>query len=354
MKKLIYGMLAMGIMALAFACQKDTATTDATDMMNAIANSSDKQAVTVAQLPTDVREYVALSFTPVEIEAAWRVRGMGYEVELEDGQDLYFRENGRCMGTGRNGGIFRCMRGDTVDMSELPQAAADYVTANYDGLSIQTVVHKTHHQHEGWAVELSDGTILLFNADGVFFNLCGDFDGDGDGHGDGDGDGHGGHHGGHGDGDHGGNGGNGGGPDGPHGGCAAGDTIDVADLPQTATDYITANYASENITVVVVKPSGKFGVELESGTVLLFTADGVFIKVCDGQPDGGPHHHHCNAPITLTDLPQAAQDYIAANYAGETVDRGCVKNNGNYIVKLSGGPKILFDADGTVLFDSGN
>ncbi|MBK9016152.1 MAG: PepSY-like domain-containing protein [Saprospiraceae bacterium] len=304
-------------------------------MMNAIANSSDKQAVTVAQLPTDVREYVALSFTPVEIEAAWRVRGMGYEVELEDGQDLYFRENGRCMGAGRNGGVFRCMRGDTVEVTELPQAATDYITATYDA-TIDIVVYKAHGDRTGYAVELTESTILLFNGVGEFVHICGEFDGDGPG-------GHGGHH-----------GGGPNGPNGPSGGCAAGDTIDAADLPLLASEYITTNYSSENITVVVVKPSGKFGVELESGTVLLFTADGIFIKVCDGQPNGGPHHHHCNLQITFDDLPTVAKEYITTNYAGETVERGCMKNNGNYIVRLSNDVVILFDPNGAVLFDSGN
>lgn len=338
MKKLIFGMLALGIMALAFACQKETTTDSATDLINAIASSSDKQAVSVAELPTEVQQFVALSFTPVEIEAAWHVRGKGYEVELEDGQDLYFRDNGDCMGASRGGGVFRCMRGDTVDVSELPQAAADYIATEYPDLSIQVVVHKTHHDREGWAVELSDGTIVLFNAEGGFFHLCGEFDNPGGGHG-----GHGGHGGGHGD-----------GPNGPQGGCAAGDTIEVADLPSVAADYITANYGGESIVVVVVKPSGKFGVELSNGTVLLFDADGNFIKECDGQPNGGPHHHHCETAVTFDDLPTAAQEYITDNYAGETVERGCQKHNGNFIVRLSNDVKILFDADGNMLFDSGN
>lgn len=353
MKNFIYGLLAMSIMGIAFACQKDDSTSNATsaELMTSIANSSSKEAVLVSTLPTSVREYVALSFTPLQIESAWHAKGLGYQVELEDGQDLYFRDNGGCMGTGQSEGTFRCMGGDTVDVSTLPQAAADYVAANYPDLTIQTVVSKTHGDHTGYAVELSDGTILLFKGDGTFFNLCGDFDGNGDGHGD-DG-GQGGHHGGggpHGDGPHGGNGPGGG----PHGGCAAGDTIATADLPQAAADYVAANYAGETINVVVVKPSGKFGVELSSGVVLLFEADGTFIKVCDGQPVGGPNHHHCNSDITLADLPQAAQDYIATTYPSETLERGCLKNNGNYIVKLSNDVKILFDADGNVIFDSGN
>jgi Putative beta-lactamase-inhibitor-like, PepSY-like len=338
--------LAMGIMALAFACQKET--TDATtDLINAIASSGSKEAVSVADLPAKVQEYVALSFTPVEIEAAWHVRSKGYEVELEDGQDLYFRDNGECMGTSRGGGggVFRCMRGDTVDVSELPQTAVTYVTETYPTLTIQTVVFKQHDNRTGYAIELNDVTILLFNAEGEFINLCGEFlggDGDGNGHGGGHG---GGHHGNHG-GDH--------GPNGPQGGCIAGDTIEVASLPPAVTQYVSDNFGGQTITVAVLKPSGKFGIELSNGTVLLFAADGDFIKVCDGQPDR-PHHHHCDTAISdLTDLPQAAQDYIATNYPGETVKRGCQKNNGNYIVKLSNDVKILFDADGNMLFDSGN
>ncbi|MBI1224775.1 MAG: hypothetical protein GC192_06025 [Bacteroidetes bacterium] len=355
MKNLIYGVLTMSIIALAFACKKDATTssiTDSTQLMTSIANSSNKQAVTVAQLPTSVREYVALSFTPIEIDAAWHVTSMGYEVELEDGQNLYFRENGGCMGTGLGGGggVFRCMHGDTVDVSELPQAAVDYIAANYAGTDIVTVVYKQHGDRAGYAVELSDGNILLFNGTGDFFSLCGDFDGDGDGHGDGPGNGGGpGHHDPHGDGPH----GNGDGPHGTDGGCAAGDTIATADLPQVIADYISSNYAGETITVVVVKPSGKFGVELSSSTVLLFTADGTFIKECDGQPADGPHQNHCNTPISLTDLPQAAQDYISTNYADAILERGCLKNNGNYIVRLSNHVVILFAADGTVIFDSG-
>lgn len=348
MKNLIYGMLALSIMGIALACQKDsTSTASSTELMAAIANSTNKESVMVSSLPTSIREYVALSFSPMDIETAWHAKNLGYQVELEDGQNLYFRENGGCMGTGDRSVIFRCMHGDTVDVSELPQAALDYITANYAGIDIETVVQKTRGDRTGYAVELVDGTILLFRGQGAFVTLCGDFDGDGDGHGDGPG--HGGH--GHGDGPHG-----GGGPDGgPHGGCAAGDTIETEDLPALAQQFINDTYSGVDITVVVVKPSGKYGVELANGIVLLFNADGTFIKECDGQPDGGPHHHHCNAPVTdLSDLPQPAQDYITDTYPGETIARGCVKNNGNYIVKLSGGAKILFDADGNVLFDSGN
>ncbi len=332
MKNLIYGLLAMGVVAFAFACQKETNTDNVADLMNQIANSSDKELKAVSQLPNELKDYVAFSFTPLEIEAAWHVRGKGYEVELEDGQNLYFRENGRCIGAGRGGGggVFRCMRGEVVDVSELPQAALEYIADKYDS-PIETVVLKQHGDRTGYAVKLADGTILLFNGAGDFFHVCGEFDGGG----------HGGHH--------------GDGPHGPHGGCMAGDDVGVDNLPQLAAEYIATSYADQTIASVVVKPTGKFGVELSGGVILLFTPNGVFIKECDGQPTDGPHHHHCNTPITaLSELPQAAQDYVATNYADATLVRGCVKNNGNYIIKLSNDVKILFAADGTVIFDSGN
>ncbi len=330
MKNIIFGVLALGIMGGFFACQKDTSTLAESDLISQIATSSSKEAVSTNELPSAVTAYVDMSFTPVQIESAWKVRGMGYEVELEDGQDLYFRENGNCIGRGdedRGRPGFRCMHGDSIDIASLPQSISDYITANYPNESIVRAVTKPNG---GYAVKLSDDTVLLFNADGEFFDECGDRPGGG----------------------HGGHGGHGGGQGGPNGGCALGDTIDIASLPTTVTDFVTANYTGETVTVAVVKPSGKFGVELSNGTVLLFTADGTFIRECDGTPVG-PHHPHGQA-IDPSALPQAALDYVAANYPAATIERAAVFNNGFYGVRLSDGTHILFDADGNVIFDSGN
>ena len=348
MRKLIFGVLALSIMGLFFACQKDSQLTTTSDLMNSIASASNKQTVAVSQLPVEVRDYVDMNFTPIDIEAAWHAKNLGYEVELEDGQDLYFRDNGDCLGFGFGHGLFRCMKGDTVTVDDLPADAVNYIGTAYAGLTIEIVVAKPMG---GFAVELSDGTILLFNAAGEYFKLCGEHDGDGDGPHSG---GHGPHGGGGGHHQFGGGPGGHGGPNGPSGGCIAGDTIEVTDLPTLAQSYIAANYAGIDIVVVVVKGSGKFGVEFANGVVALFNEDGEFIKECDGTPPGGPGHHDCENTITLTDLPTAAQDYIAAEYPDVEFKKGCLKFNGNFIVKLTNDVKILFDPDGNVLFDSGN
>ena len=157
-----------------------------------------------------------------------------------------------------------CMRGDTVDVSELPQAAADQIATDYPNATIQTVVKK--HHGKAYAVELSDGTILIFKADGSLIGTCDTLSS--------------GPH--HGPGDH------------PYdGGCLGGDTLTVADLPQAAVDYVAANYPNETIQTVVSKFDGKaFAVELSDGTVLIFKADGTFVGTCPGGPGNGPGGGH--------------------------------------------------------------
>lgn len=217
-----------------------------------------------------------------------------------------------------------CMRGDTVDVSALPQAAADQIAADYPNATIQTVVEK--HDGKAYAVELSDGTILIFKADGTLIGTCDDL------------------------------------PFGPHhgpghpfdGGCLGGDTVTVADLAQTAVDYIAANYPNATIQTVVSKFDGKaFAVELSDGTVLVFKADGTFVGTCPGGPGNGPGHPFdggCLGGDTLTvaDLPQAAVDYVAATYPNATIQTVVSKFDGKaFAVELSDGTVLIFKADGT-------
>lgn len=49
-------------------------------------------------------------------------------------------------------------------------------------------------------------------------------------------------------------------------------------LLQSIRDYVASNYASSRIVKVEVKHSGKYEVELNNGTELLFSHDGKFVK----------------------------------------------------------------------------
>ncbi len=74
-----------------------------------------------------------------------------------------------------------------------------------------------------------------------------------------------------------------------------------------------------------------------------------------GHPPHGPHGPGgaCTAAtelITVADLPQAAQDWLAANQAGATIESVVKRTKPDcsvyYKVKIEGGGVIRFDADG--------
>jgi hypothetical protein len=225
-----------------------------------------------------------------------------------------------------------CMRGDTLDVASLPQAITDYLTANYPTATVVTAVSK--RDGRAFAVELSDGTILIFRGNGDLLGECGNLPT-------------------HPGGPHG-----PGGPGNPDGGCLSGDTLTIADLPAGVTDYVSANYANTTIQTVVSKRNGlAFAVGLSDGTVLIFKADGTFVGTCPGQsgPGGpgngpGPNPGGCMRGDTLaiTDLPAGVTDYVAANYANTTIQTVVSKRQGlAFAVELSDGTVLIFKADGT-------
>lgn len=224
------------------------------------------------------------------------------------------------MGGDKHGGK-SCMKGDTISSDSLPQAALDYIADNYPNETIEVVVER----HHGYGVELSDGTTLLFNDEGEFRKECNTSGGNG--------------------------GGNNGG--GKKKGCMKGDTISVDSLPQIVLDYVADNYPNETIETVVVRGNGYYGAELSDGTTLIFDADGNFVKECNSKGNGGGNGHG-GGLISVDDLPAFVTDYIAENYPDEEVDKAYQKGSGEYFIKLSDGTKLVFDADGNLLYDSGN
>jgi hypothetical protein len=358
MKKVVIGILLASFVGL-WACQKDILNDSTLGLLETIANDTSSDPVGTTDLPNSIVSYVNENYSPLEIEMVFMSDDNGYHVILEDGQELFFNMNGDFLGDGNegqgNGGnhggghmgngphsngnpgagcAANCIAGDTLDTAELPQAVLDYVAENYAGLSINVAVLKPSGK---FGVELSDGTVLLFDEDGSFIKVC---EGDEGMHG-------GGHHG---MGNHGGN--HGPGQGGETNMCTFGDTLTLADLPQSATDYVAENYPGESIEVVVAKPNGDFAVELSSGTVLIFDEDGTFEHECGNHGGHGPGWG--GTEITASELPAAAITYIESNYPGETVVLAILTFHEKYFVELSNEVKIIFDTDGNVIFDSGN
>lgn len=263
MKRILFGLLLAGLVSF-YACEQESLLLQSDELIEQIAASAQKTDVTGA-LPAGIVSYLETNYAPLSVENAWKVRNMGYEVMMENNSFLYFNQNQECLGGGGGPGGFGgphpphprgCMRGDTIDVALLPAAILDHVTANYPDETIAVAVQKLSGKY---AIELSDGTMMIFDEEGVFITLCGECAG---------------------------------GPPPPHPGCMAGVAVDPGDLLPAILDFITITYPDLTIQAAVVKPLGAFAVELSDGTVLLFNPEGVFFRECGNctPPQGGGHH----------------------------------------------------------------
>lgn len=337
-KHLTLGMLALGIAVAFIACEKDGLfSQEELDLIEQIAATDDKTTIDSERLPAEVTTYVTSNYAPFLVEYAFLARGLGYELEIEDGRNAYFREDGSFLGDSESlrnrrghrphrphrgprpwhADGARCLRGTDLTLDDLPQGAQDQVAEQFPDAEIVTVVGK---RAGIFGIELSDGTILIYHEETDTLRECGGDD------------------------------------DGPHPGhftrgCMRGDTIDLGELPQTAQDYVTENYPDLTIEVVVVKPRGAFGVELSDGTKLLFNEAGEYLTECGVRPgvfcSGGE-------AVAIEDLPDAITSYVEENHPDTTIERAAIKFNGKYFLHLSDGTRLIFDADGTIIYDSSN
>lgn len=160
-------------------------------------------------------------------------------------------------------------------------------------------------------------------------------------------------------------------------------TVDVSSLPAAITSYVSTNYAGATIKGAEKDGSGSYAVLISQSSkikLLLFKADGTFVKELDGKsghmrgdsthhamPGDSAHHHmagdttHRPKPgaggIGLTDvatssLPAAVTSYISTNYAGSTIDKaGQEKKSGDYVILVTTSASkrvvLLFGSDGT-------
>jgi hypothetical protein len=182
-------------------------------------------------------------------------------------------------------------------------------------------------------------------------------------------------------------------------------TVDAASLPAAITTYISTNYAGATIKEALKGPEGNYAVAVTVNSevkLLLFKADGTFVKEVAGRPGRTPgdsvrhhapgdslHHHapgdsahhpkpvtgdsaHHPKPVTgdsahhprpagggpasttiaTSSLPAAITTYINTNYAGATINRaGQDKKTGDYVVLITTTDNkrigLLFGSDGT-------
>lgn len=123
-------------------------------------------------------------------------------------------------------------------------------------------------------------------------------------------------------------------------------TVDITNLPEAISSYITANYTGATVNSAKLSSSGKYLVKItkeDSTTAVLgFESNGSFIS--EVTPKG-----HCNfTVIDVATLSETIITYISTNYPGSTITSAKTSDSGNYYVTVN-----LADATITVLkFDS--
>ncbi len=235
MKNLVIACIAFLGINLLTACQDDNnAVENDALLIQEIANSTEKTNVEPEDLPRTVTEYTESTYFEAFVESAAYVSEKGYEITLTNEDVLYCDRDGNPLHA-----RFRphrpgpCGHGGQVEISELPDAIADYVTENYPDAEIK----KAKQKGEKYIVAITGHILLIFESDGTFideapiFRLC------------------------------------------------RGERIALEDLADEITNYITENYPDAEIKIAF-RARGKImvGIMTDDGRKLLvFDLDGNFL-----------------------------------------------------------------------------
>lgn len=306
MKRSFLGIIFLMVTVLFTACNT-AQNIDPNQAAATTANVGNTNAIDPSQLPAAVKTAITQDFAGQTVTQASKTTGSDdthmYNVTMSNQAKASYNKTGQ-----------RCT---TLDIAQLPQAITDYVAKNYAGTSIVEAIQVPNIAGNTYTlVVLSTDQVLTFDAANNFLGTL-----DGDDLDDDDDDDH----------------------------CIE-DSIAVSALPQAVRDYVVANYAGQTITEAYKKTlqdgSILYLTELSNGVELIFDANGKFIEEHKDDDDNDGTSQN----ITVTDLPQAAQDYLKTNYANNTVVEAEKETSAtgvvSYEVELNDGTEVVFDATG--------
>ena len=205
-----------------------------------IVNAS-KITVDFEELPTNAQTELNENYFETFVEEASLAEGLGYEVLLSSGENVYFDTEGDLLKPERKRG--KKGKGDcnSIDTTELLQLIKDYVATNYPDESIK----RAKEDKDGnFIVGLTGHVFLLFDSEGAFVEI---------------------HEFAH---------------------RKHGEKVEIEDLPTAITDYITANYEGATIKVAFSQDDeyrvGIINNENER-VLVIFDSEGSFVeeKTCN-------------------------------------------------------------------------
>lgn len=248
MKNLIFFLAAIICLSfLATSCNKESSVSEDMELIEQIVSSENRTTIEVDELPTVTKTTIDDQYFETYIESAIAARGLGFEVELGNGETIYFSERGEGLVSRRgfrhgHGPCGMGHRGTRVELTDLPTSITDYITANYPDAETKRAKTNDNNGNYFVLIKTDDGRVVLkFDADGNFIEEVSCI----------------------------------------HHGCGGITPIDIADLPTTITDYITTNYPDADIQKAGQKTNSEnYGVVLNidgNRVIVVFDSDGNFL-----------------------------------------------------------------------------
>lgn len=241
MKNLKFLSLILFTLLLTVACSSDDdGGAEPNVDLNLTASRSDNH-INTAALPQAILDYVSTNFSGYTIVEAEIEDNNNYEVELNDGTELIFDQQGNFLGIDDDDDD-EDFGDEHIAPGDLPANIRDFIATYFPGTTISEAEKENNGNYE---VELSNDVELIFDANGNFLGRAEDDDNDDQ------------------------------------------DDEDIAidDLPQAILDYLAANYPDNSIIEAEREDDGTYEVTLNNGLEILFDAEGNFLEADDHNGD---------------------------------------------------------------------
>lgn len=197
--------------------------------------------VNTAALPQAILSYISTNYPNNTITEAEVEDSNNYEVELNNGTELIFDQQGNFLGVDDDDDDD--FGDEDIAPEDLPANIRNFVTTYFPGVTIDEAEKENNGNFE---IELSNDVELIFDANGNFLGRADDDDDDDD---------------------------------------RDDEDIAISDLPQVIRDYIATNYPDNSIIEAEKEDDNSYEVTLDNGVELEFDADGTFVSAEDHNGD---------------------------------------------------------------------
>jgi len=194
----------------------------------------DFEEVDIANLPQTILDYLVANHADDTVDiAGLNATECEYVIVLDSGMILIFDTEGNFIEAFEDDDYEDDL--EEIDVADLPQAILDYLTANHAEATIEEAF--IDREEDEYVIVLDSDLIVIFDLAGNFIEA---FEDDYEDH------------------------------------C---DEVDVADLPQAISDYVSTNY--NDITIEEARfdeETNEYFIELSNELVLVFDGEGVFLR----------------------------------------------------------------------------